>query len=402
MSVPADVERFKGRLRDGRSFGVFDDLVRDARHALRRVARERGFSIPVVATLAIGTGVMAAVFALVNGVLIRPLPYRDADRLVALRHTARAELPMTGLSTGTFLHYRAHNRVFDDVALYDVDLETITDDGDAPEQVKVVAASPSLFSVLRARTYIGRFPTAEDYVFGERSGILISHDFWRRRYGADPGILGRTVEIARRGNHVIVGVAEPGFYFPDHDTQVWEGWPQEGGNAGPGTHQRASVRGLGYSGVARLKAGVTPEAVERDLMRLVATLPDAYPDVTMQQLWHLGLRAVAVPLKDAVIGDVRVALLMLLATGVFLLVITWANVTNLALVRAERLRREVAVTRALGASFGHLARRFGVESLLLATLGGALGLVLAGSAVRARFGFAPGEIPRLHDVRVDG
>jgi putative ABC transport system permease protein len=387
--------------RNARSFGVLEDLARDARHAVRRLARERSFSIPVVAALGIGIGVTAAMFALVNAVLIRPLPYREADRLVALRHTARAELPMTGLSTGTFLHYRTHNRVFDDVAVYVVHLETITDDG-SPEQVRLVMTSPSLFSVLRARTHIGRFPTAEDYVFGERAGILLGYDFWRRRYGADSTILGRDVEIARRGNYAVVGVAEPGFYFPDHDTQVWMGWPQEGGNAGAGSDKVASLRGLGYSGVARLKPGVTPEAAERDLVRLVGTLPEAYPDVTMDQLWRLGVRGVAVPLKDVVIGDVRVALLMLFATGAFLLLITWANVTNLVLVRGERLRREVAVSRALGASFGHLARRVGSESLTLATLGGALGLLLAASAVRARFGFALNEIPRLRDVRVDG
>jgi predicted permease len=400
-SSPGKKQRAAERAERARSFGVLEALARETHYALRRVAREHGFSIPVVAALAIGIGVMAAVFALVDAVLIRPLPYRDADRLVALRHTARAELPMNGLSTGTFLHYRAHNRVFDDVALYVEHLQTITD-GDSPEQVKLVSASPSLFSVLRARTHIGRFPTAEDYVFGERAGILISYDLWRRRYGADPGIIGHDIEIERRGNYVIVGVAERGFYFPDHDVQVWMGWPQEGGNAGPGTDKRASLRGLGYSGVARLKAGVTREAAERDLMRVIATLPEAYPDVTMQHLWHLGLRATVVPLKDAVIGDVRVALLMLLATGGFLLLITWANVTNLVLVRAERLRREVAVTCALGASFGHLARRFGSESLLLAALGGALGLELAAVAVKTRFGFAPDEIPRLREVRVDG
>jgi putative ABC transport system permease protein len=378
-----------------------EDLARDARRAVRRLARERGFSMPVVASLAVGVGVTAAVFALVNGVLLRPLPYRDADRLVALRHTARTELPMNGLSTGTFLHYRAHNRIFDDVAVYVEHLETITDGG-TPEQVKVVMASPSLFSVLRARTHIGRFPTAEDYVFGERAGILISYDLWRRRYGSDPAILGRTIEIERRGNYAIVGVAEPGFYFPNPDSQIWEGWPQEGGNAGAGSDKRASLRALLYDGVARLKVGVTRQTAERDLMRLIATLPDAYPDVTMQQLWQLGLRATVVPLKEAVIGDVRVALLMLLAAGGFLLLVTWANVTNLALVRAERLRREVAVTRAFGASLGHVATRFGSESLLLAVLGGALGLVLAASAVRARFGFAVDDIPRLRDVRVDG
>src|SRR3712207_2170003 len=164
------VQNFKDEVRDARSFGVLEQLARDARYAVRRLGRERGFSIPVVAALAVGIGVTAAVFALVNAVLIRPLPYREADRLVALRHTARAELPMNGLSTGTFLHYRAHNRVFDDAALYVVHVETLTG-GEAPEQVRMAYASPSLFTVLRARTHIGRFPTADDYVFGERFGV---------------------------------------------------------------------------------------------------------------------------------------------------------------------------------------------------------------------------------------
>lgn len=392
------VERFKEEVRDARNLGLLEDLWRDLRFAFRRLIRERGFSIPAIATLAVGIGVTAAVFALVNAVLIQPLPYADANRLVAVGHTASGEeLAETGLSTGTFLHYREYSRVLEDVGVYVEKVFTVTDPG-APEQVGTALASPSLFSVLRATPYLGRLPTA-DLELGGPNEVLISHDLWVRRYGADPGIIGRTIEIERERD-VVVGVAEPGFHFPNPETQVWIGWSLEALVAAYGPS--SGVRNLYMSGIARLKDGIAPEAAERELQRLVRSLPDAYPDITPEELQEMGLRAVIVPFKNAIIADVRMPLLLLLATAGFLLLITWANVANLSLVRAERQRREVAVARALGATGGHLARRFLTESFLLAAVGGTVGLALAYVAVEVRFGFEPEQIPRLHNVGVNG
>src|SRR6266566_2079015 len=372
------------------------DSVFEARHALRRLARQPGFSVPVALTLALGIGATAAVFALVNGVLIRPLPYAEASRLVEVGHTAsRVDLPMTGVSLGTADYYRAHNRVFEDIGVYVEHVGTLTD-RDQPERVRYALATPSVYSVLRPAVTAGRLINPLDFeagVVGVVHGALISHDLWVRRYGADPSLVGRTVELDRRP-YPVVGVLERGFHFPHPETDVWLafGWPSPA---------KAGLGALWASAVARLKPGVSLGEARRDLQRLVHSLPDAFPDVTQAQLDAMGLRGAVVPLKDAIIGDVSVALLLLLATGGFLLLITWANAANLSLVRAEGLRHEVAVAQALGATDRNLGRRFLTEGVILATVGGALGFVLASAAIRVHFGFAPDDIPRLREVGVD-
>ena len=393
------VAQVREAARDARGVRGLDDLVRDVRFAVRRLVREPGYSIPTIATLALGIGVATAVFTLVNAVLLRPLPYPDADRLVQVTHVAPgAELSVTGLSSGIYLHYREHSRTFDDIATYMSASRTLTD-VDAPEQVSVAMVTPSFFDVLGLTPHIGRFPNANDFEFNRSNGVLISHDLWVRRYGADPSIVGRTIEIDRRPD-VVVGVAPRGFHFPDRETQVWLGWSPEEQLARFGG-ERASVDGLYLSGIARLTRGASSDEIDRDLERLVRTLPDAYADVTAQQLEQMGLRAVVTPLRHAVVGDMRAALLLLLGTAGFLLLITWANATNLSLVRAERQRREVTLERALGASELRVARRFLTESVLTATAGCALGVALAYVAVDMRFGFEPGQIARLDEVVLD-
>ena len=391
------VERHKEASRDARGTRPLEDGFRDFRFALRRLARDPGYAVPTVATIGIGIGITAAVFVLVNAVLLRPLPYPEADRLVEIRHVApRTELAVTGLSPGIFVHYRKGNRSLEEVAFYQASERTLTDLG-GPEQVRAALVSPSLFTVLRATPYKGSFPGTAEFDSGSRTGVLISYDLWVRRYGADPEIIGRRIELNRQ-RHVVVGVADPGFHFPHPETQLWISGEDLVTRFGWGS----GVRSLFLSGIARLRPGVSPEEAERDLDRLVRTLPEAFPDVTAEQLEEMGLRTEVGPFKDVIVGDVRVALLLLLGTAGFLLLITWANATNLSLVRGERQRREVAVERALGASDGRLARRFLSESLLVAVLGGTLGLGLAYAAVRVRFGFGPEQIPRLREVAMGG
>src|SRR5690606_36745303 len=335
----------------------------------------------------------------VNAVLIRPLSYPDAGRLVQVRHVAAGvELATTGLSHGTLAHYRDHNRVFDGMGAYLERVYTLSDRG-APEQVRVALSSLGLLATLGVTPHLGRLPTAEDVAIGERYAVVISHDLWVRRYGADPGVIGRTIELDRVPQ-VILGVMPPGFHFPHPETQVWAAWDTDWvlSEYGPS----AGVRDLTMNGVARLARGVSIEQAQRDLDRLIRTLPDVYPDVTAERLERMGLRSVVIPLKTAVVGDVRVALLLLAATAAFLLLITWANATSLSLARAERQRTEVAVERALGATAGRLARRFLSESILIAGAGGVLGFALASVAVRLRFGFDAEQIPRLGEVGMDG
>jgi predicted permease len=363
------------------------------RRAVRRLWRSPAFAASAVATLAIGIGSTVAVFTLVDAVLLRPLPFAEADRLVAAGHAAPGlGLEKTGQSGGTFLYYREKNRTLEDLAVYNENVLSVTDRGDA-ERIDAAFASVNLFSVLRARPHLGRTFVPADGEPDAPSVAVISHAFWVRRYGADPGVIGRRVDL-NRDPAEIVGVMPAGFAFPQPATAVWYNMPMRA--------SKARVRDLHLSGIGRLRPGVTPEDAAADLQRLVPGLSEAYPDATPELLREAQLRAAVVPFKDVVVGDVRLALMVLACTAGFVLLITWANVANLFFARAEHQRKEIAVERALGARGVDLGRRFVAESVVVSLLGAALGMLLAYVAVAYRFGFSPGVIPRLHEVGVSG
>jgi predicted permease len=386
-------EQIKEDTRDVRATWLFEDLWRDGRLACRRLVADPGFSVPTVLTIALGIAVATAVLAMVNAILLRPLPYAEADRLVDVAHSAPGtELSAKGLSPGIFLHYRNHNRTFDELGIYLEHTGTLTD-VDTPEQVRAALVSANLFSALSATPFLGTFPSARD-----RNGVVISHDLWLRRYGADSSVVGRTIEIDREKD-VILGVAPRGFHFPNRDTHVWVAWRMESLLTQFG--RRAGTGSLYLGAIARLNPGSSTQEAEQDLDRLIHTLPDAFPDVTQEQLNLTGLRAVVTPLKDVIVGDVRTALLALAGTAGFLLLIMWASVTNLSILRAERQRTQVAVERALGATTRRVVQRFVGESVVLATCGGVLGVGLAQVATKVRFGFNPDRIPRLSEVVFD-
>ena len=365
------------------------DLATALARAARRLLRAPTYTLTVAASLALGIGVVTAAFALVDAVLLRPLPYPDARRLVAVRHAAAVELPERGVSPGIFLHYRDHNRVFTGIGVYVESVLPLTEPG-APEQVRVARVSPEVLPLVGAVPAVGRLPTGADAEPGAPPRLFVSDELWARRFGRDPGVVGRTVEVGRR-RYEVAGVMAPGFHFPHPETHVWITWPQKA--------RGAAVAALYQSAVARLRPGLTPRDAQADLQRLVGTLPEAYGDVTAGELRRSGLRAEVVPFADTVVGDVRPALWLLLGTAAALLLITWANAVNLTLVRAEAQRRDVAVERALGAAPAHLAARFFGESALVAAAGGAAGLLLAREAVAARFGFdAAGGLPRLDEL----
>ncbi|HEX8692969.1 MAG TPA: ABC transporter permease [Longimicrobium sp.] len=367
-----------------------ETLLTTLLRAGRRLRRAPGFTAAAVLTLALGIGATAAVFTLVDAVLLRPLPYPAAERLVALRHAAPGlDVADAGLSDGTYLHYRAHNRVLEAMGVWVENVVNATD-GD-PERVQVALVTPGVFGALGVTPALGRLFTPDDALPDATPVVVISHAFWMRRYGGDPGIVGRSIELNRLPRKV-VGVLPPAFDFPRPETQVWYALPVQATESG--------IHALYLGSVGRLRPGVSPAAAEADLRRLTAALPEAYGDATPELLRESGLRPVVVPLKEALVGDVRPALMILLCTAAFVLLIACANVATLFLARAERQQGEVAVERALGAGGVDLAARFLGEAMLVAGAGAALGLALAEVAVRARFGFAPGEIPRLHEVRV--
>ncbi|WP_420125458.1 ABC transporter permease [Longimicrobium sp.] len=361
--------------------------------AARRLLRSPLFAGTAVLTLALGIGAATAILALVDAVLLRPLPYADAGRLVELRHVAPGfEITDGGQSDATFLHYQQGNRVFSEMGAYLENRVTLTDT-EQPERVHVALATPGVFGALRVRPLHGRALTAADGEPGATPVVLVSHGLWKRRYGGDPGLVGRTVEV-NRSQREVVGILPPDFAFPRRETELYVSMGVEPAGAG--------VRDLYLSAVARLRDGVTVDQAGDDLRRLAGTLPEAYPDAPAPVLAQAGFQPRVTPLKERMVGAVRPALVILACAVGFLLLVALANVANLFLVRTAGRSREVAVERALGATDRDLARGFMSESLLLALTGGVLGLVLAAGAVRARFGFGAGQVPRLDEVRLGG
>ena len=377
-----------------------NDLLRELRHAVRGFLRTPAFTVTAVLTLALGIGATTAMVALVNAVLLRPLPYPDAGRLVAIGHA----LPGVGIedagqSEGTYQHYRKHNRAFDQIGVYFENFVNLTTGGAQPERLRVALVTPSVLSMLGVAPQLGRLPTADDANRPD-GGVLISHGLWVRRFGSDPAIVGRTIELnlthapdGARGLRAVVGVLPPGFDFPHPGTQVWY--------SGGAEASRARIRDLYLTGIARLRPGVSPAEGEADLRRLVPSLPEAYGDATPELLRSTGLTPVVRPLKEAVVGDAAATLWILLGGVALVLAVALANVTILFLARADHRRRETALRAALGAGRTRIARHVLGESTILAAFGGGLGLFIADAAIDLLIATAPGNIPRLHEVRLD-
>jgi predicted permease len=372
---------------------------------VRSLGRSPGFTAAVVLSLALGIGATTTVFSFADAILLRPLPYPEPDRLVVLRHEAPGvEVPRAELSDGTYLHYRANSRAFEEIGTYYENVVNLSGaDGDDPERVPVAMVSSTLFEVLGARPALGRLPVparsmaaAPDvYERGASEGdaeVLLSYDLWQRRYGGDPDIVGRTIE-ANSAPKLVIGVLEEGFAFPRPEIGLW--YPED---PDPAT---ARVADMYKFGVGRLAPGYDAEAAARDLDRLIASLPESYPEMTPELLGQVRLRAIVLPLEDDIVGDAGNALWLLLGGMASLLLIACVNVANLVLVRAEHRQRDDAVRRALGAGRGDLVRTLGMESLVLAAAAGALGMLMATGAVELLVSLVPPDgLPRLGEVRV--
>ena len=263
-------------------------MLQDLRQAVRGLRKAPGFTLAAVLTLALGIGATTGIFSLVNGVLLRPLPYADPDRLVTVRHAMPGlGLSDAGQSGGTYQHYLRYNRVFEAMGIYFEEFFNLIGE-DEPERIRVALVTPSVLTMLGVAPQLGRLLSAEDDAAGAETGILISHDLWTRRLRNDPGVLGRplrVVGLAGERNPAprpVVGVMPPGFDFPHRETDVWYSIRAEGAT-------RANLRNLYLTGIARLRSGTTPGDAEADLERLVPTLADAYADATPELLQSSGL-----------------------------------------------------------------------------------------------------------------
>jgi putative ABC transport system permease protein len=386
------VDRLAEECRDVRTGAGAHLLARSIRLGARRLRREPSFVVPAVATLAIGIGALTAIFTLTDAVLLRPLPYPEAERIVLLRHTLPGwGIATSGQSAGTFAHYLAGATSFESLGAW-FDRELSITEEENPERVLAGLVTPGVLAALGVQPLLGR--TFNDDDGGGRS-VVLSHNYWQARYAGDPAVIGRGVPV-NGVEREIIGVLPPRLDFPRAGTQMLFGM-------GTGTDaDGGDLRDLYMEAVGRLRPGVTIAAAEAELTHLVGTLPARYGDVTEAQLAESRIAPRLTTLQESITGDVRPALVLLLCTGFFVMLIALANVCNLVLVRAEQQRREIALERALGAGSGAIVLRFVAEYALLTLLGAAAGIALAWVAVQTRFGFDAWHIPRLEYVTITG
>jgi putative ABC transport system permease protein len=366
---------------------------------LRSLARELrhnpGFLLVVVITLTVGLGATVAIFSVVDGVLIRSLPYPEPGRLVGLWHTAPGmRLDRLSLSDGTYLLYREENKVLEDLGIYATTAAN-TSIGGAPSRLVATLATGSVFSVLGVPAALGRGIQPADEKPGAARVAVLSYPLWKSRFGGDPRAVGSTLrldDIERQ----IVGVMPEGFRFPDEKTELWLPLVIDRAHLAPGS--------FNFKAVGRLRPGVSPAAAAQQLSTLVSRIPEVYGDqvVDRSTIRSSGFAVAVAPLRDELVGDVARSLWVLLGSVVCILLIACANVANLFLVRAEGKQREIAVRTALGSTPARNAWIFLCESLALALAGGLLGLALAAAGLRLLISYQPAGLPRLAEVGIDG
>lgn len=374
------------------------ELRQDVTFALRLLRNSPLFTAIALITLAVGIGANTAIFSVVKAVLLQALPYREAGRTVVIWNGYdQPGLEHAAIAAAEFADIREQQRTFDGVSAINRQRMNLVGEGE-PEQLMGYAVSPNLFDLLGVTPQLGRGFSTEDGQEGSAKVVLLSHALWMRRFGGDPSVVGRSIQLGGR-LRTVIGVMPAGVGFPDApvgflsgrgDVWVPYGWEQA----------RSEPRGDQYLGVlARLRSGVGIEQARADLDAISARFRTQEPDrYTGSVRWGL----VLVPLHDQMVGDVRTALLLLLGAVALVLLIACVNMANLLLTRGAVRQRELAMRGALGAGRGRLVRQLLTESTLLSLAGGALGVLLAWWGVRTLVRLDPGNIPRLDGVRIDG
>lgn len=373
-------------------------LLFDLRDAFRSLRRERAYATTIILTLALTLGATTAIFSIVNGVLLKPLAYRESHRLVALSEIWRQladRFPVVPINERHFEHWRAHAKTFDSLAQYLAGPANLTGSGEAM-QITVVRASGSLFDVLQVPASIGRTLTADDERPGRPEVVVVTDRLWRQRLGSDPAIVGRAIVLDGKP-HTVVGVLPPAFRLPLHQQLTAEldafvpirveedhgGWVGEHNNAA----------------IGRLREGVTPDEARAELDVLQAQVSDL---ATKEAHQAVTLTGSVTPLAETIVGGARRALLLLLAAIAAVLLIACSNLASLLLTRTLAHVRDAAIRAALGASRARLLSRLVIEQLVLAAAGGAAGLLVAQAATAAFVRTAPIDLPRAADVTLDG
>jgi putative ABC transport system permease protein len=371
------------------------DLTRDVRHAARRLARTPMFTVATLLTLALGIGANTAIFSIVNSALLKPLPFPEPDRLVGLRQTAPGvNIADLSASIADYVTYREESLTLADVALWRSSALTVTGLAE-PERVDGMYATFRLLPLLGVQPILGRAMLERDDEAGSPEVVMLGHGYWQRRFGGDPGVVGRRIMVDGTAREII-GVLPEGLWFMDvsHDLVL------------PIRFERSKVHLAGYNfpAIGRLRPGVSIEAAAADVARMIKIEMGKFPPppgMSAKMMEDARLGPNVRPLIDDLVGDIGKSLWVIMATIGIVLLIACANIANLLLVRAEGRTQELAVRAALGAGRGRLAREMLVESLLLGLMGGAGALGLAFVALKLILSITPARLPRLELIAVD-
>ena len=371
-------------------------LLQDVRYGLRMLVKKPTFTIVAVLTLALGVGANTAIFSIVNAVLLRSLPFRDPDRLVRIYfNNPGVGLRGVRFSVPEFDDLRTQTNVFEDVSVIVYGPTNLTG-AKQPEHLEMMEASPNYFSMLGATPELGRLFGHQDFALGFAPVVVISDALWRRSYGADPGVLGRSLRLDN-DLYTIVGVLSPGFRNPGPTIPAVEVWITCGYSADPFPPPARSLRIL-PGAIGRLKPGLTVAQAQARLDAMAANLRrDFANDYPPQAKWTVEV----VPLQQSLVGKVRPMLVVLMAAVVLIVLVVSLNIGSLLLARASGRQQEMAVRAAMGASGGRMIRQMLTESLLLAFIGGIAGLTTAVITLKAVLRFVPANLPRLGEVNID-
>jgi predicted permease len=388
------------RSREVWQWPAMESWLADARFALRRLRKSPGFAITVLLTLAIGIGANTAVFSVLNSVLFRPLPYPNADELVALRLYAPGAEGLADfrdglrLSASMDLTFSAHNRTFDAMGVWQRGSANVTGLAQ-PEEVGATYISDGVLQTLNVPPVAGRWIQSADQLPRSRKTVMLSYGYWQRRFGGDPNVVGRTVQIDSEARE-IVGVMPQGFEVVNQKFDILIPLAFDPRNQ--------ILAGFGYNGIARLKPGSTISQANADISRLIGVWMDSWTNGPgtnphFYETWKI--TPAFRPLKQEVIGSVASVLWVVMGTIGMVMLIACTNVANLLLVRAEARRQELEVRAALGAGRGRIARELLLESVLLGLIGGIAGIGVASAGLRLLVAIGPATLPRLSEISLD-
>jgi len=387
MRAFAGLEQSKEECRDARRINLLENLLRDVRHALRGFMKNPAFTCAVILTLSLGIGANAAVFTMVNSVLLRQLPFKHADRLVWIWST-RTDRDKAFYSIQNFIDTRARTRTLDDMAAFANWGVNLTGDGDAV-RLAGVRMSANAFEMLGVDAAVGRTLLPADGRPGANPVVVISNGLWRRKFGADEHVTGRSV-LLNGSAYTVVGILPPQFALPNAEVEIVSPLIFE-------TDPQRSDRGSNFLRTfARLKPDATPGEAQAELTSITEEQKQEYPDDNAK---HTAPRVIT--LRDEVVGSYHALLWTLLGAVGIVLLIACTNLANMMLVRSTARKKDFAIRTALGGSRAQLTRELMTASILLAMIGGLLGLLLASWGVRLLIAIGPADLPRVDEVVLD-